>query len=268
MGNKRMHWIAAVAMALITVGSSSFAVAHRGWRRRTWWRRRPLRWCWRSLLGEVGTFRGAARGFAGHGGYGGGYRGGYGGWHGGYGGGYRGGYGGGWRGGGWRRLAWRLWRLRGGYGWRGGYGGWGWGWGGLGLGLYFATLPLYYDTLWADGVPYYYADGNYFEWDGDVGQYETVNPPAEVQRQAAALSPNLIAYPKNGQSETQQATDKSACRTWAAAQSGFDPAQTAATQGAPHTRLDHQAFGLYASASGMFGGPRLQRRVALGLDFH
>jgi hypothetical protein len=80
-------------------------------------------------------------------------------------------------------------------------------------------------------VPYYYADGNYFEWDGDVGQYETVDPPAEVQHQAAALSPNLIAYPKNGQTETQQATDKSACRTWAAAQSGFDPTQTATAGG-------------------------------------
>jgi hypothetical protein len=97
--------------------------------------------------------------------------------------------------------------------------------------LYFASLPFYYDTMWADGVPYYYADGNYFAWDGDVGQYETVNPPPEVQQQAAALSPNLIAYPKNGQTEAQQATDKSACRSWAATQSGFDPSQAAATQG-------------------------------------
>jgi hypothetical protein len=85
--------------------------------------------------------------------------------------------------------------------------------------------------MWADGVPYYYADGNYFAWDGDVGQYETVNPPPEVQQQAAALSPNLIAYPKNGQTEAQQATDKSACRSWAATQSGFDPSQAAPTQG-------------------------------------
>jgi hypothetical protein len=153
-----------------------------------------------------GHFSGGGR--ASVGGYGG-YRGGYGGGlHGGYGG-YRGGYG-------WRR----------GYGWRGGYGGWGWGWGGLGIGLYFATLPLYYDTLWADGVPYYYAEGNYFQWDGDAGQYQTVTPPADVQSQAAALSPDLIAYPKNGQTEVQQATDKSECRIWATAQSGFDPSQS------------------------------------------
>jgi hypothetical protein len=76
-------------------------------------------------------------------------------------------------------------------------------------------------------MPYYYADDNYYQWDGNVGEYETVNPPPEVQRQAATLSPNLIAYPKNGQTDAQQATDKSQCRAWAEAQSGFDPSQSA-----------------------------------------
>jgi hypothetical protein len=79
-------------------------------------------------------------------------------------------------------------------------------------------------------VPYYYADDNYYTWDSSVGEYETVTPPAEVQHQAATLSPNLIAYPKNGQTEAQQATDKSECRSWAAAQSGYDPTQAAANQ--------------------------------------
>jgi hypothetical protein len=187
--------------------------------------------CLALLLGS-----GSALAGGGHGGGGGGHGGGGGGGHGaGGGGGYggnrvgygsyggHGGYGG-----------------RGGYGWRGGYGGWGWG--GLGLGLYFATLPFYYSTLWADGVPYYYADDNYYQWDSNVGQYETVNPPAEVQRQAAMQSPNLITYPKNGQSEAQQATDISECRTWAAAQSGFDPTQTAtqeATTGPTSKRADY-----------------------------
>jgi len=141
--------------------------------------------------GRGGHFSGGGRGFAGHGSYGG----------------YRGGYG---------------------------------AWGGRGIGLYFATLPLFYDTLWAGGVPYYYdyAGGDFYQWDGDVGEYETVNPPAEVQDQAAALSPDLIAlspdliaYPKNGQTEAQQAKDKSECRKWATAQSAFDPSQSA-TEGA------------------------------------
>jgi hypothetical protein len=91
--------------------------------------------------------------------------------------------------------------------------------------LYFAALPFYYSTLWAEGVPYYYADDTYYQWDGNVGQYETVNPPAAVKQQVASQSPDLVAYPKNGQTEAQQATDKSACHSWAAAQSGFDPGQ-------------------------------------------
>jgi hypothetical protein len=153
--------------------------------------------------GAGGTWHGG-----GYGGYGG-YRGGYG-WRGGYGYGWRGGYG---------------------YGWRGGYWGpWGWGGVGLGLGLYFATLPYYYSTYWWGGVPYYYADNNYYLWNSGVGQYQTVAPPPEVQAQSggqgSAPSTDLIAYPKNGQSEEQLGKDKFECHKWAVAQTGFDPTQT------------------------------------------
>jgi hypothetical protein len=144
---------------------------------------------------HAGGGHAAAVGHAGFGGHFGGYRGGY----------------------GW------------GYGWRGGYGGyWGpWGWGGLGLGLYFATLPLYYSTYWWDGIPYYYADNTYYRWNGAVSQYETVNPPPGLQAPegpSAGVS-ELIAYPKNGQSQEQQGKDKFECHRWAAAQTGFDPTQ-------------------------------------------
>jgi hypothetical protein len=169
---------------------------------------------------------GHAGGAVGHGGYGGGHYGGYGGYHGGYG--YRGGYG--WRGG------W------GGYGWRGGYGFYGpWGWGGLGLGLYFATLPLYYSTVWWGGVPYYYADDTYYRWDGSVNQYETVSPPPGLQAPAAGQSPagsELIAYPKNGQSQEQQGKDKYECYRWATDQTGFDPTQPGGGS-APGRRADY-----------------------------
>jgi hypothetical protein len=80
-------------------------------------------------------------------------------------------------------------------------------------------------------VPYYYADDNYYQWDGNVGEYQTVNPPADIQRQVEMQSPDLIAYPKNAQTTEQQATDKSECRAWAVSQSGFDPTQAATTQG-------------------------------------
>ena len=133
--------------------------------------------------------------------FGGGFRGGYGGWH-------------------------------GGYGWRGGFWGpWRWGWGGVGLGLYFATLPYYYSTYWWGGVPYYYADNTYYRWDPTVSQYETVSPPPGLQGQAAAPA-ELIAYPKNGQSDDQLGKDKFECHRWAAAQTGFDPTQAAGGPGA------------------------------------
>jgi len=136
-------------------------------------------------------------------------------------GGYHGGYAG-WRGGG--------------YGWRGGYyGGWccGWGWG-WGFGLYLPLLPWYYSTYWWGGVPYYYADGSYYLWDGVAGGYQAVEPPAglsPVPPQGAsssargpAVSPELFAYPKGGQSEAQQKQDREECRRWATTQTGFDPA--------------------------------------------
>jgi hypothetical protein len=158
----------------------------------------------------------------GHYGGGGGYRGGgYGYRGGGYG--YRGGYGyGGWRGG------------YGYGGWRGGWGccGWGWGWGGLGLGLYFASLPLYYDTYYWNGTPYYYADNTYYIYDPNAKQYQTVAPPSGLQDQVggsdAGAPSDIIAYPKNGQSADQQAKDKFECHQWAVGQTGFDPTQGSA----------------------------------------
>jgi hypothetical protein len=148
--------------------------------------------------------------------HGGGYRGGPGS-HGGYYGGWRGGYG----------------------GWRGGYYGYGYGYGyglgWLGYGLAFSTLPLYYDTYWWDGAPYYYADDNYYVWDGNSDAYETVPPPAGLQAQVAAAPPSphadpkleLFAYPKNGQTAVQQARDVSECRKWATGQAGSDAAKHA-----------------------------------------
>ncbi len=113
-------------------------------------------------------------------------------------------------------------------------GGGGWG---LGTGLFVATLPYAYSTWWWDGVPYYYADDTYYRWNAGVGQYETVSPPPQLQPAGggeSAPASELIAYPKNGQTSAQQATDKYECHKWAAGQSGFDPVQAGSTQaGAP-----------------------------------
>jgi hypothetical protein len=59
-----------------------------------------------------------------------------------------------------------------------------------------------------------------------VGQYQTVAPPAGAQVPPAGQDPgntDLIAYPKNGQSQEQQVRDKYECYKWAVAQIGYDP---------------------------------------------
>ncbi len=139
----------------------------------------------------------------------GGAHGGFGGFHGGgyRGGGAAGGYRGGvstWRGGyGWRG---------GYYGWRGGYyGGWPYFYGALGYGLFFGALPYAYSTYWWDGVPYYYANSNYYQWDAAANAYETVAPPPSVATE-------LFAYPRANQSAQQQARDRSECDQWATQQ--------------------------------------------------
>jgi hypothetical protein len=96
------------------------------------------------------------------------------------------------------------------------------------LDLYLATLPWYYETYWWDNVPYYYADGDYYAWNGDVGEYEQVQPPPQIAQQGPGQAPaagnRLFVYPKNGQTEQQQAKDESQCSSWAGSQTGYTPA--------------------------------------------
>jgi hypothetical protein len=80
-----------------------------------------------------------------------------------------------------------------------------------------------------------------------------VNPPPEVQRQAATQSANLMAYPKSGQGDAQQATDKTECHTWAAAQSGFDPTQSASPQGSTNGSSNKRSDYMRAQAACLEG---------------
>jgi hypothetical protein len=176
-----------------------------------------------------------AHGGGGHGGgsYGGGagHGGGFGGGHGG-----RGDYGG-------RRVGHGYGRF--GYGGYGGFGYYG-GFGLLGYGLFFDALPLYYSTLWWGGNPYYYANDNFYQWNGAVSQYETVRPPRDLANQVATTQApenfDLFAYPKNGQTTEQQATDRIDCQHWAKGQTGIDPPQggsTTTVAASPTKRQDY-----------------------------
>ena len=171
-----------------------------------------------------------------HGGGGGGAHGGGGGFHGGsrgsfghsFGGGYRGGY-------------------HGHYGGR--FGGGRGGWGGFGLGLYLPFLPWDYETLWWGGMPYYYANDGYYQWDGGVGEYQQVQPPAGPSQAApdgisgpndTTATSHLFAYPKGGQSPEQQTRDRSECRQWAQSQAKSDSTKALADVASVSTR--HQGY--------------------------
>jgi hypothetical protein len=131
------------------------------------------------------------------------------------------------------------------------YGGWWFPW--VGLSLY---LPVYYQTVWIGGYPYYYADGEYYAPTTDG--YMVVNPqPQAVSPQTGQQtgqqagqqtglqtnmepSTKLFIYPRNGQSEKQQAEDRSACDRWAVGQTGYDPTKPTEGMSSFQKNADYQ----------------------------
>jgi hypothetical protein len=133
----------------------------------------------------------------------------------------------------------------GGY-WRGGY--WPRAYYGLGYSWFLPILPLAYATYWYGGMPYYYANDVYYTWNPAYDGYTATDPPPVTDSSAAgadgsALPPTdmsdggpsasdtapgpgvgqqgqIFMYPKNGQSDEQQSTDKRECQQWAASQAG------------------------------------------------
>lgn len=95
------------------------------------------------------------------------------------------------------------------------------------VGLYVGVLPPYYSTVWIGGVPYFYADGTYFLWRERVRRYEVVDEPREVvtRGEVSAATDDLYVYPREGQSDERQASDRYECHRWASGQTGFDPVQ-------------------------------------------
>jgi hypothetical protein len=92
----------------------------------------------------------------------------------------------------------------------------------IGIGVSF--LPPFYTTVWFGGVPYYYADQTYYAWRPERREYVVTQPPGEKPEQVGdSGSTEVFVYPKNGQSEAQQSTDRYECHAWAVQQSGFDP---------------------------------------------
>ena len=88
----------------------------------------------------------------------------------------------------------------------------------------FPFLPPYYTTVWVGGVPYYYANEVYYMQSGEG--YVIVEPPkGEVVEAPKPQQDRLYIYPRQGQSEKQQADDRFACHQYAVNQTQYDPTQ-------------------------------------------
>jgi hypothetical protein len=95
------------------------------------------------------------------------------------------------------------------------------------IGIVVPILPPFYTTVWFGGAPYYYANDTYYVWSADQQGYVVSDAPQDPE--SASTQPpgsdDLFVYPKNGQSDQQQATDRYECHSWARQQTGYDPTQ-------------------------------------------
>jgi len=106
------------------------------------------------------------------------------------------------------------------------------------FGVVVPALPPGCATLGVGGSSYYYANGVYYANAVGTPGYVVVAPPpnvaaATVQPVAPMAPPpaqaELMAYPRNGQSQAQMFGDRAECARWAAGQSGYEPTQAAST---------------------------------------
>lgn len=94
------------------------------------------------------------------------------------------------------------------------------------VGVFVTVLPAFATTVWFGGYPYYYANDIYYAWRPSQRVYEVVDPPREREDVALPDSEEIYVYPRNGQSEEQQARDRYECHRWAVDQTGFDPSES------------------------------------------
>jgi Family of unknown function (DUF6515) len=120
------------------------------------------------------------------------------------------------------------------------------------IGLVVPFLPPYYSTIMVGSVPYYYANEVYYTQTpsgyvvaapptGEVSQAppsQTLppqGPPPVPPSEGQMSTGQLFIYPRQGQSQKQQATDRSECYNWAVSQIGYDPSKPPA--GLPENQM-------------------------------
>jgi hypothetical protein len=94
------------------------------------------------------------------------------------------------------------------------------------FGMVVPFLPPYYATIWVGYAPYYYANDVYYAQ--GAGGYVVVEPPKGDVSQTAPptgqpTTGQVFIYPRQGQSEQKQTTDRYECHSWAVSQAGYDP---------------------------------------------
>ena len=124
------------------------------------------------------------------------------------------------------------------------------------IGIVVPILPPFYTTVYVGSVPYYYANDVYYA-QSPQGYTVVAPPPSNVvveqpppSNVAQGTNEQLFIYPRQGQSEQQEAADRYECHRWAVTQTGYDP--TLAPTGAPAAkRADYQrAMGACLDARG------------------
>ena len=92
------------------------------------------------------------------------------------------------------------------------------------VGIFLPVLPPDYATVWVGGVPYYYADGVYYNVAPGHGYVVVAPPPGVDTTQTVAppapppVAPDPIFYPRNNQSAAQTEADRRDCNSWATTQ--------------------------------------------------
>ncbi len=111
------------------------------------------------------------------------------------------------------------------------------------IGLMIPFLPNAYTTIWVGGIPYYYADNTYYRWAPERNVYIVSEAPPESEViEEPAVPSNFFVYPKQGQPDQQQATDRYECHSWAKGQTGFDPTQPGGGVPAVQNASKHQDY--------------------------
>lgn len=92
------------------------------------------------------------------------------------------------------------------------------------IGAIVTVLPIGFIEFYLGGVIYYYVNDTYYIWDDARVAYVVVEKPAGADEAISeSTQGRLFAYPKQGQSEEQQARDRYECHRWAVRESRVDP---------------------------------------------